>query len=145
MRGRTRPVPGWPQYRVDEFGNVYGHRGRLLKGVIDGAGYVQITLHNGTRRHVRIHQLVWWAFRGQVPRGSILHHRDGDPTNNRLSNLEVQSRSDHASHHHTRMLADPATVLQAHEHGATYDQLAARYGVSRRTVGYVLARARASA
>lgn len=37
---------------------------------------------------------------GPIPKGFIIHHKDGDKTNNSIDNLELMSRARHASIHH---------------------------------------------
>jgi hypothetical protein len=50
-----------------------------------------------------LHLLVWVG--AGYPRpgpAETIHHRDEDKTNNRVENLELLSRSDHAAHHDSR-------------------------------------------
>ncbi len=35
----------------------------------------------------------------RLPRGMVVHHKDGDPLNNDLSNLEVKSNGEHMKDH----------------------------------------------
>jgi len=49
---------------------------------------------------VRVHHLVWWRYRKQrVPRGYVLHHKDHDKENNKVGNLQLMTRSAHATLH----------------------------------------------
>jgi hypothetical protein len=47
-----------------------------------------------------VHTLVIQAFVGPRPKGYVIHHKDGNPTNAHLSNLEYISPSDHANKHY---------------------------------------------
>lgn len=50
---------------------------------------------------VKEHHLVWWKYRKQrVPAGYILHHKDENKLNNKVSNLELLQRGVHAKLHH---------------------------------------------
>jgi endogenous inhibitor of DNA gyrase (YacG/DUF329 family) len=45
----------------------------------------------------KLHRDVWQAAFGPVPRGCHIHHRDGNPDNNCLANLECVPASEHLS------------------------------------------------
>jgi hypothetical protein len=49
----------------------------------------------------RLHQEIWKAAYGEIPEGGHIHHRDGDPLNNSLENLECL---DPRAHHHADAL-----------------------------------------
>ena len=44
---------------------------------------------------------------GVLPKGMCVHHKDGDTSNNAISNLEIMSLVDHARMHTNRRIADP--------------------------------------
>lgn len=46
-----------------------------------------------------LHRDIWEAANGPIPDGWHVHHRDGDPSNNAVENLECVSPKDHASRH----------------------------------------------
>lgn len=50
-------------------------------------------------RWVREHILVWNVLHGEVPKGHVIHHKDGDKTNNAPCNLQVVTRAEHARLH----------------------------------------------
>ncbi len=56
-------------------------RGRRVKGV--GA----------------LHQAVWVAHFGPIPKGYEIHHKDENPLNNDIANLECLTRSEHGLRH----------------------------------------------
>ena len=46
-----------------------------------------------------LHRRVWADSNGPIPKGMVIHHKDGNWRNNDISNLEARDRSDHASEH----------------------------------------------
>ncbi len=53
----------------------------------------------GTSGKVYYHRWVWYCSFGVIPEGFHIHHKDGDKLNNRISNLECLSPSEHAKEH----------------------------------------------
>lgn len=46
-----------------------------------------------------LHQEIWISHNGKIPKGYFIHHKDGNPTNNKISNLELIDSKEHSSHH----------------------------------------------
>lgn len=62
-------------------------------------GYYTIHLwRGGKRQQKKMHVLVMLVFVGQRPEGAHINHIDGNPSNNRLDNLEYCSPSDNTLH-----------------------------------------------
>lgn len=53
---------------------------------------------NSTHRE-RIHRAVWEYYNGPIPDGYAIHHIDEDKSNNSIENLQLISRSEHATLH----------------------------------------------
>ncbi len=77
----------------------YQLRSKRLNGlqVLDGynftltkGGYLRGTV-NGQR--LLMHRYVWEKHHGPLPEEHVLHHLDGDPTNNAIENLQLVHRS----------------------------------------------------
>lgn len=85
-------------------------------------GYHELQLYrDGKRTDALVHALVLTAFVGPCPPGQECCHRDGDPSNNALSNLRWDTRNEnhrdavrHGTHHQTRKTHCP----QGHEYSA---------------------------
>ncbi|AUR92079.1 hypothetical protein NVP1188A_68 [Vibrio phage 1.188.A._10N.286.51.A6] len=52
-------------------------------------GYHYIQIPQGVRRRVTKHEIVWVLVHGAFPVGKMIDHRDGNPDNNRSSNLRL--------------------------------------------------------
>lgn len=53
------------------------------------------------RKWVRHHRWVWEKRHGPIPKGFVIHHKDGNKLNNKLRNLELMSRGEHQKAHHS--------------------------------------------
>src|SRR4030067_1123643 len=42
-----------------------------------------------------LHQEIWKDAHGEIPKGYHVHHRDGDPSNNSIDNLELKKAFQH--------------------------------------------------
>lgn len=79
---------------------------RYIGDVSDGKGYlmrVKPDWYTGRRgcKHVFVHHIVMCQALGltEMPKGMVVHHIDGDPTNNDLSNLQMMTPSAHTRLH----------------------------------------------
>ena len=69
--------------------------GQILTPCARSNGYIQITLWDrGIRRTKYVQKLVWEAFNGSLEPSQNIAHLNGDRTDNRLSNLFLESHSD---------------------------------------------------
>ena len=50
-------------------------------------------------RHYMAHRLVWETANGPIPRGHVIHHKDGNKLNNSLDNLECTTQLEHMKMH----------------------------------------------
>jgi len=71
-------------------------------------------------RYCPEHHLVWWRHTGNVPASNeVIHHKNGDKTDNRFENLEKMTRAEHASHHSDGTLT---AVLRCPECGDVFER-----------------------
>lgn len=73
---------------ADKNGRMVRHKGRILRGSNNGAGYWKVDLKVDGLRHAYIHRLVAEAFIPKLPGKNFINHKDFDPSNNRVENLE---------------------------------------------------------
>lgn len=100
--------------RQSVFG-LFAYRGWKMRspvslcGVYFNGGYYTMR-NNGylgktTGERTLLHRDVWELHNGEIPRGFDIHHKDGDRTNNAITNLECLSKSEHTrlySPHHNQ-------------------------------------------
>lgn len=82
-------------------------------------GYKEVSLNfglnrNGTSKYV--HRLVAETFLGQIPKGFNVNHKDGNKSNNRLSNLEIVSFSENTKHAISLGLFKPKGIKGSKHH-----------------------------
>lgn len=112
------PVVGWEGlYEVSDLGDVrsldrpakckdpFGREakrvlyGRVLKKTKDVSGYYRIDMKYGQRRkNALVHRLIAMAFIENTENKPCINHKDGDKTNNALSNLEWCTHQENMTH-----------------------------------------------
>jgi protein gp37 len=97
----VRPVPAYPGYGVTTHGEVLGKRADTRGGMaqdIGQQGHRRVTMHREgsprTGERELVHRLVLSAFVRPARPGEQACHRNGDPSDNRLSNLYWGTQSD---------------------------------------------------
>lgn len=67
---------------------------------INSNGYYEITTRNEGNNGKSLHKLIFEDFYNvKVPEGFVVHHKDNNPLNNCILNLQMLSRSNHNSIH----------------------------------------------
>jgi hypothetical protein len=61
-----------------------------------------------------LHQEIWKAAHGPIPEGLEIHHKDGNPLNNALSNLEPVTKAEHVQKHLERGDYAPSSKQLVH-------------------------------
>jgi hypothetical protein len=163
---KWKPVPGFEGvYIVSDQGQVvriatHGKNPKPLWRPIhpdqkpNGYVYVDLQKHSARSRFY-LHRLVWEAFKGPIPSGLEPNHKRGIKTDNRLSQLELLSRSDNmlhgfaklnfsrnrvrgSSHHKAKLSeADVLTILRCLASGVSWTKLAKMYNVSKTAIGAI--------
>ena len=132
----------------------------LSQGVVRGYKCVDLKVR-GNRKTMRVHRLVAMAFIGE-PSKEMVNHKDGNKTNNILSNLEWATRSENELHAYNtglkksnekhkkaivesnkkrRTLADDTVKYIRNSNKSQYE-LANELGISRANVGLIRQRKR---
>lgn len=98
-----KPIPGYSNYQITEFGKVYNcNKKSFLQGSQNPDGYInfRITDDSGITKTWGLHRLlgfVFIPFEGSVE-DLVINHKDGVKWNNSLANLEWVTYQGNAEH-----------------------------------------------
>lgn len=151
-----KPITNFPGYRVANSGQVWSDKThRWLRPYLNGCGYYYVKLND--RKNHAIHRLVLETFVGPCPDGMEGCHDDGDRTNNQISNLRWDTKSENrkdaiehgtakympGENHPNAKLTEQVvrTIVYIYRTKIlTQKEIAKLYDVSRSTVSYILSR-----
>lgn len=155
-----RKIPGFSRYSVSDAGCIRRDErvGNWRPGVVsmkpNGDGYPRaaLTSDDGKYKSVLAHAAVALAFLGPRPRGMDVCHNDGNPANNRVSNLRYDTPTENvrdAIRHGTQVRGakqhlarlDDARVAEIKrllvETTLTLRAIAAQFGITSTTVLHI--------
>lgn len=158
MTETWRQIPGFPHHEASSLGRIrrtVSRKGRpaglILKQRVRPSGYVVVSI-SGSKHFV--HRLVCAAFNGAAPKGQEVSHENGHHGDNAARNLLWRTHAENEAlkvHHGTkaegsRCGAAKLTELSAGVIRAVYRmrmhtqaEIAAFYGISRSSVGDIIA------
>lgn len=90
-KNRFKKIVGLSNYQVWLNGNVISEITGSIMGHVQPNGYVRMTLTNdeGKPQTFYAHQLVWLAFKGEIPKGMQINHINECKSDNSIWNLEL--------------------------------------------------------
>lgn len=87
------------EYSVDDLGNVYSKKGKILKSSLNPRGYPMVNLMiDGERKGISVHKAVLNSFLEPPFKNAQVNHIDGNKQNNQLSNLEWCTAKENVQH-----------------------------------------------
>ena len=98
MEEKWIKIDEFEAYEISDLGNVR-RKNKSLKPILMQVGYYSIVLSKDgkvTRKY--IHRLMAENFISEIENDFVVNHKDSNKLNNSLSNLEIVSRPDNASH-----------------------------------------------
>lgn len=84
-----------PEYMISSLGNIKKNNGLPVRTFINSRGYVLVVLN---KKFYRVHRLVAQSFIPVEKDKEFVNHKDGNTTNNDVSNLEWVSHCDNILH-----------------------------------------------
>jgi hypothetical protein len=103
---------------------VVRFNGRTYRRYPDSSNYTHRRYFS--RTGALLHRDVWEFYNGPIPKGWHVHHKDGDPSNNDISNLECLPPHEHAAEH-SDARRDYGRSAKQLEHLARVRNLAAQW------------------
>lgn len=76
----------------------------------------------GDKNKIALHVAIWEHHNGPIPEGKVVHHKDGNPLNNDIENLECLTVSEHSKSHGT------GKHLAGHRHNVMYQHTCQQCG-----------------
>lgn len=132
---------------TEKNGKIRPHKPRILKQHFSSTGYLLIGLFGKT---FKVHRLVGEAF---IPRDSenyVINHKDFNPLNNRVDNLEWTTQREnvlHAIEHHRNSAytyPDKKQIIELYKMGCTASEIAEQLGTTKSIVHNIIHKARIS-
>jgi NUMOD4 motif./HNH endonuclease. len=82
-----KPIPGYTQYIVSEYGDVYSLNAKILLKPSKAVYYAVTLANNKKNKFHSVHSLVYRSFVGEIKEGNVIDHIDRNKFNNHVSNL----------------------------------------------------------
>lgn len=89
-------IPNTPEYYfAGEDGHIYSNYSGVLKKLKaaksnSGTGYFQVNILGSKL----VHRLIYQAFKGVIPKGKVVSHKDGNKYNNKPDNLLCETQKE---------------------------------------------------
>jgi len=100
---------------LDRKGNIFNTITNRFIGSIGTSKYKAIGMKDskGKVRHILVHRLMWLHFKGPIPDGLEVNHRDGVKSNLKLSNFELTTNSENVIHAYENRLIDKNKISKS--------------------------------
>ncbi len=156
MQETWSAIPGFGGfYEVSNEGQVRRVLHLPLKPARDKRNYERVILSNGKndRRRWQVHRVVALVFIGECPPGYVVNHKDGNPANNHVSNLEYVTQHENIldswrrgrrpahmgmkTHFAKLSDTDVIRIRRLRKDGMTYAEIAAQFNTKPANVWHI--------
>jgi hypothetical protein len=79
-----------------------GHKHPSWKGGVQKNKHDCVYVWDGTNKRKRRPRVVWENYNGELPKGYVIYHIDGDKNNDHISNLEAITRAELLKRNNTK-------------------------------------------
>lgn len=88
--------------------------GQDRRMVVDGLSFIRSGRNYFYNSHTRkyLHRHIWEKAHGEIPDGYEIHHKDHNPLNNNLENLELLEIDEHKLHHGRNLTDEQRAFLR---------------------------------
>lgn len=141
-------------YLISNLGRIKGVRVEYITPTLGKNGYLITSLPiKGKRGWYSVHRAVYETFLGEIPKGKVINHIDGNKQNNSIDNLECITNAENTQHAYDAGLAkglvgednsmsklsaeDFLQVCQLLMEGATNQEVGELFGIHGRYVSLI--------
>lgn len=112
-------------YYVSNTGQVYSkYTNRVIKSHKMNSGYMSIKLQIGNKKKAfLVHRLVLLTWGEKEEGKEFCNHKDGDKTNNNISNLEWATKSENGKHAYKLKLKSPVIMIGKDNPAFKFDEV----------------------
>ena len=119
-----------------------------VKKSLNGSGYVSISVTVGGVREKMLHRVIYRVFKGKIPEGMEIHHKDQNKLNNSIDNLSTATRSqnnswrssERGSKHHASKFSqeDIDKIFKLRLKGISNLEISKRFSCGRKTIDNIV-------
>ena len=141
--GRIKSIAGKKQCKN---GVIYKIPVKILKQSFTTTGYLKIKLHG---KDYKVHRLVASAFIPKIKNKNIINHKDCNPLNNFVSNLEWCTQKENVQHHmankrNSKINYDihqqEENIIKLYVFGKTAKEISKQFNVSISTIHNIISK-----
>lgn len=129
---------------IDKNGKVFKHKPKIIKQWFSTTGYLLVKLRQDMKK---VHRLVGYAFIPLREGATDINHKDCNPLNNRVENLEWCTPKENSAHailnkrNKKYTYLDKEKVIEMYKQGITAQEIANSMSVNRESITYILGKA----
>lgn len=145
MKEKWQHIVGYERiYQVSDYGRVKRvcggsgtQIGRILKENLGINKRLRVNLYkNNNRTTCNIHRLVLEAFVGLYPSGMVTRHLDGNPQNNKLTNLKWGTYSENTQDS-ILIEDDVVSIIKLLQNGKTQKEIAKIFDITKQQISLI--------